>query len=59
MNGMLFVYPKTFILKRGEDTEGQIAVAHVTLNRVEHKNFPDTVVVLFTKQRYGMTPHQI
>ncbi len=28
---------------RGEDTEGQIAVAHVTLNRVEHKKFPNTI----------------
>ena len=28
---------------RGEDTEGQVAVAHVTLNRVEHKNFPNTI----------------
>jgi len=28
---------------RGEGTEGQVAVAHVTLNRVEHKKFPNTV----------------
>lgn len=28
---------------RGEDREGQEAVAHVTLNRVESRTFPDTV----------------
>ena len=28
---------------RGESLDGQLAVAHVTLNRVNHKRFPDTV----------------
>ena len=28
---------------RGESVEGQIAVAHVTINRVRHKKFPNTV----------------
>ena len=28
---------------RGEPVEGQLAVAHVTLNRVAHPAFPDTI----------------
>ena len=28
---------------RGEDLSGKIAVAHVTLNRVNHKKYPDSV----------------
>lgn len=28
---------------RGENKEGQLAVAHVTLNRVSHNKFPNTV----------------
>lgn len=37
---------------RGESTEGQIAVAHTTLNRVAHRKFPNTIckVVWQTKQ---------
>ena len=37
---------------RGESVKGQYAVAHVTMNRVHHKQFPDTVceVVIQPKQ---------
>ena len=37
---------------RGETREGQIAVASVILNRVDHKNFPDTIWGVVTQ------PHQ-
>ena len=37
---------------RGEVEEGQIAVAHVTMNRVEHSYFPDTVCDVVHQARY-------
>lgn len=39
---------------RGESIEGQQAVAHVTLNRVEHESFPDSICgVVHQKNRKG------
>ena len=41
---------------RGQSIAGQLAVAEVTLNRVEHKSFPDTVckvVMQGEKDNYG------
>jgi N-acetylmuramoyl-L-alanine amidase len=40
---------------RGEPSEGQIAVAHVVMNRVAHDSFPDTIcgVVRQKKQFSG------
>ena len=39
---------------RGESVEGQIAVANVTLNRVEHDNWPGTVCdVVYQKNQFS------
>lgn len=41
---------------RGEVVEGQIAVAHVTLNRVEHKNWPNTICeVVYEPYQFSWT----
>lgn len=41
---------------RGERIEGQIAVAHVTLNRVKHDNFPDTICdVVYQNKQFSWT----
>lgn len=41
---------------RGEPLEGQIAVAHVTLNRVEHDYFPNTVCgVVWQNKQFSWT----
>lgn len=41
---------------RGEDVEGQIAVAWVTLNRVESDRFPDTVCdVVWQRSQFSWT----
>jgi spore germination cell wall hydrolase CwlJ-like protein len=44
---------------RGEDVEGQIAVAHVTMNRVEHEYFPDTVCDVVYQARYNSAGNPI
>lgn len=36
---------------RGEDIEGQLAVANVTMNRVAHPDFPDDVCGVVTEDR--------
>jgi len=42
---------------RGEDTEGQIAVAHVTMNRVRHHKFPNTVCgVVYQAKKWNDSP---
>ena len=44
---------------RGEVIEGQIAVAHVTVNRVNHKNWPDSICeVVYQDKQFSWT-HQI
>lgn len=41
---------------RGEVIEGQIAVGHVTLNRVKHEKFPDTICdVVYQKKQFSWT----
>ena len=41
---------------RGEETEGQIAVAHVTMNRVVHKKFPNTICkVVWQNKQFSWT----
>ena len=41
---------------RGESYEGQIAVAHVTMNRVEHPYFPDSVCgVVYQNKQFSWT----
>ena len=41
---------------RGESIAGQIAVAQVTMNRVEHKSWPDTVCeVVYQKKQFSWT----
>lgn len=41
---------------RGEVIEGQIAVAHVTANRVEHENWPDTICeVVWQDKQFSWT----
>lgn len=41
---------------RGESEEGQIAVAHVTLNRADHAYFPDSVCdVVWQKKQFSWT----
>jgi len=41
---------------RGESEEGQIAVAHVTLNRADHSYFPDSVCdVVWQKKQFSWT----
>lgn len=52
---------------RSERIEGQIAVAHVTINRVNHKNWPDTICEVvyqphqfsWTSQVADQTPHEL
>jgi spore germination cell wall hydrolase CwlJ-like protein len=39
---------------RSESTMGQLAVAHVTLNRVEHGKFPDTICQVVKQARYSI-----
>lgn len=44
---------------RGEVIEGQIAVAHVTANRVKHENWPNTICeVVYQDKQFSWT-HQI
>lgn len=44
---------------RGEVIQGQIAVAHVTVNRVKHENWPDTICeVVYQDKQFSWT-HQI
>lgn len=38
---------------RGEDLSGQMAVAHVTMNRVKSKKFPNTVCEVVYQTRYS------
>ena len=41
---------------RGEVIEGQIAVAHVTLNRVNHSYFPETICdVVYQNRQFSWT----
>jgi len=40
---MLCLAKNIFFEARGETTEGKLAVAHVTVNRVHNKQFPNTV----------------
>lgn len=41
---------------RGERMEGQMAVAHVTLNRVAHDNWPDTICdVVYEPKQFSWT----
>ena len=41
---------------RGESKKGQYAVAHVTMNRVKHEKFPDTVCeVVFQPKQFSWT----
>mgnify|MGYP003643630555 CR=1 FL=1 len=41
---------------RGEEIEGQIAVAHVTMNRVEHTYWPDTICdVVYQRRQFSWT----
>jgi len=44
---------------RGEPTEGQYAVADVTLNRVEDTRFPDTICEVVYQRRQFSWTHQI
>jgi len=45
---------------RGEPLEGQIAVAQVTLNRVAHPDYPDTVcAVVFQENQFSWTRKQL
>lgn len=37
---------------RGESQAGKLAVAHVTLNRVEHHKYPDTICGVVTQGRH-------
>lgn len=39
---------------RGEPLEGQIAVGNVVLNRVQHKNYPNTVKEVVFDRNYGV-----
>lgn len=44
---------------RGEVIQGQIAVAHVTANRVKHENWPSTICeVVYQDKQFSWT-HQI
>ena len=41
---------------RGEVVEGQIAVAHVTMNRVAHDNWPETICdVVYQSKQFSWT----
>ena len=41
---------------RGERWEGQIAVAHVTMNRVRHENWPNTICeVVYQSKQFSWT----
>jgi len=41
---------------RGERMEGQIAVAHVTVNRVDHTNWPSTICeVVYERKQFSWT----
>lgn len=41
---------------RGEPVEGQIAVAHVTLNRMRHDKFPNTICgVVWQRKQFSWT----
>lgn len=41
---------------RGEEIEGQIAVAHVTLNRMNHNYWPDTICdVVYQRRQFSWT----
>ena len=41
---------------RSERIEGQIAVAHVTMNRVKHSYFPDTICdVVYANKQFSWT----
>jgi len=41
---------------RGESEDGQIAVANVTLNRVDHPDFPDDICsVVYQKKQFSWT----
>lgn len=45
---------------RGEDPEGQLAVAQVTMNRVEHPAYPDDVcAVVFQEDQFAWTKRPV
>lgn len=45
---------------RGESAKGQLAVALVTLNRVNHTNFPDSVCdVVYAKHQFSWTKKRL
>lgn len=45
---------------RGEDPDGQLAVAQVTMNRVEHADYPkDVCSVVFQENQFSWTKHPI
>lgn len=45
---------------RGEDPDGQLAIAQVTMNRVEHTAYPkDVCSVVFQKDQFSWTKHPI
>jgi spore germination cell wall hydrolase CwlJ-like protein len=45
---------------RGEDLEGQIAVAQVTMNRVAHPAYPDDICsVVFQRKQFSWTSHPV
>lgn len=45
---------------RGESREGQIAVGHVTLNRVKSKKYPDTICeVVYQNKQFSWTHDRI
>jgi len=44
---------------RNQPVEGQVAVAKVTLNRVNHKHFPDSVCeVVYAPKQFSWTSHK-
>ena len=48
-----------FFESRGESKKGMQAVAAVTMNRVNHKNYPDSVcAVVFQKKQFSWTHEQ-
>ena len=49
----------TYYEARGEPQEGQIAVAQVVLNRVDHKDYPKTICrVVYQQKQFSWTAHK-
>lgn len=59
LNQLNCLVRNTYYEARGEPEEGQIAVAQVVLNRVDHKSYPKTICgVVYQRKQFSWTAHK-